>query len=270
MLILNFLKHLYNIKYKYLYMTCGIYMIKNKKTGQMYVGQSIDIKRRWREHCNGRDKKNSYIDKSIYKYKKNNFKLLILCELERDDELLNEMEKYYIWKYDTFNNKSHYNLTPGGDFCPTKIPEIAKRQGESLRGYKHTEEYKKRLSKIMKDKKIHQGKDNPFYGKKHSKASKAKMSKTRTGKKRKPHTKNTKKILSKKQKEYQEKNKMYTLWDIHCCSYDKYHMYRNNRTPNPCGCFIFMYNGKKIINSRFIDFYTPELLFKLTEEFRIS
>lgn len=24
-------------------MTCGIYMIKNKETGQMYIGQSIDI-----------------------------------------------------------------------------------------------------------------------------------------------------------------------------------------------------------------------------------
>ena len=31
-------------------MASGIYMIKNKKTGQMYIGQSKHIKRRWVDH----------------------------------------------------------------------------------------------------------------------------------------------------------------------------------------------------------------------------
>ena len=96
MLILNFLKHLYNIKHKYLYMTCGIYMIKNKITGQMYIGQSIDIERRWKEHYRGRDKTASYIDNAIDKHKKSDFILNIIYKAEEDNELLNEMEKYYI------------------------------------------------------------------------------------------------------------------------------------------------------------------------------
>ena len=31
--------------------TCGIYVIKNKKTGQMYVGQSTNVEGRFKSHC---------------------------------------------------------------------------------------------------------------------------------------------------------------------------------------------------------------------------
>ena len=31
---------------------CGIYKITNKINGKCYIGQSVDIKRRWREHIN--------------------------------------------------------------------------------------------------------------------------------------------------------------------------------------------------------------------------
>lgn len=32
-------------------MACGVYMIKHKNTGQMYIGQSIDIEKRFKQHC---------------------------------------------------------------------------------------------------------------------------------------------------------------------------------------------------------------------------
>ena len=32
-------------------MTSGIYMIKNKQTGQLYIGQSQNIEWRWEQHC---------------------------------------------------------------------------------------------------------------------------------------------------------------------------------------------------------------------------
>lgn len=38
-------------------MTCGIYMIKNKKTGQMYIGQAFDIEKRWTRHIKSGDLK---------------------------------------------------------------------------------------------------------------------------------------------------------------------------------------------------------------------
>ena len=78
-------------------MTCGIYMIKNKNTTQMYIGQSVNIERRYRQHCNGDDIKSSRIERTIHKYGKENFILLIICSLENNTRLLNEMEKYYIW-----------------------------------------------------------------------------------------------------------------------------------------------------------------------------
>lgn len=251
-------------------MTCGIYLIENKQTKQKYIGQSVNIERRWKEHCLYKDIETSRLERSMKKHGNKNFIITIIEETENNNKILDSREKYWINFYNTYKDKNHYNLTNGGDVCPSKDPNIAKKISQSLKGKKHSEKYKKQLSRIMKDKKIHKGESNPFYGKKHTKETKIKMSQSRKGKKRLPHTEQTKKILSQKQKEYQEKNKIYTLWDIHCCSYDKYAMNRNNRIPNPCGCFIFMYDGNKIINSRFIDFYTPELLYNLTKEFIIS
>lgn len=112
-------------------MTCGIYLIKNKNTGQQYIGQSKNIEERFRQHKRGDGCKKQRIDRAILKYGYNNFTYSIICKLEYDDDLLNVMEEYYIWKYNTYEDKNHYNLTPGGDFCPMKVPEIAKKQSNS-------------------------------------------------------------------------------------------------------------------------------------------
>lgn len=142
-------------------MTCGIYLIKNKKTGQKYIGQSIDIERRWSEHKRyGQYRNDSYIDRAINKYGENNFELIIIEETPI--YLLNEREEYWISFYNTFEDKKHYNLTPGGEFAPSRVPEIAKKILE-----------KRDLS----------GKKNPFYGKKHSIESRKKMSESHKGKK---------------------------------------------------------------------------------------
>ena len=36
-------------------MTCGIYCLTNKTTGKRYIGQSIDIAARWKQHQNCRE-----------------------------------------------------------------------------------------------------------------------------------------------------------------------------------------------------------------------
>lgn len=158
---------------------CGIYMIENKNTKQRYIGQSIHIYQRWNEHIN-KPQLYMYIDKAIAKHGVDNFELKVICELEQDDDLLNEMEKYYIWKYNTYENDFHYNLTPGGDFCPMKVPEIAaKISGENhpFYGHKHTPETKAKISKAMS------GENNPFYGKKLSEKHRKKISEAKKGKK---------------------------------------------------------------------------------------
>lgn len=95
----------------------GIYKITNKINGKSYIGQSIDIERRWKEHRRsiGLNKNSLYLD--FEKYGIDNFTFEILEECAT--EMLNEREHYWIEYYDTYNNG--YNLTQGGDYNRIKI-----------------------------------------------------------------------------------------------------------------------------------------------------
>ena len=153
---------------------CGIYMVENRNTGQRYIGQSIHIYQRWKEHTNFPNM-SMRIDRAIKKHGADNFNLKVICELEQDDDLLNEMEKYYIWKFNTYQDKNHYNQTPGGDFNPMKVPEIAKKNSEAKKGKKPSEEIKKKMSEAKS------GENNPMFGEKHSEEARKKMSKAQSG-----------------------------------------------------------------------------------------
>lgn len=174
---------------------CGIYMIENKKTKQRYIGQSIHIYQRWNEHIN---QPTTYmrIDRAIKKHGADNFELKVICELEQDDDLLNEMEKYYIWKYNTYENDFHYNLTPGGDFSPMKVPEIAAK----ISGENHPMKNPEARAKISGENHPMYGKkgeEHPWFGCKHTPEAKAKISKAHFGKK---HSEETRKKISKAHK----------------------------------------------------------------------
>ena len=80
----------------------GIYKIENLINHKIYIGQSVNIERRWGEHCRSGNK--SLIGKAIKKYGKQNFSFVILEECNMDS--LDEKEEYYI-KY--FNS-----ITPNG------------------------------------------------------------------------------------------------------------------------------------------------------------
>ena len=91
----------------------GIYKITNKLNGHSYIGQSIDIKARWRQHRNSITNmfKNSALISAFRKYGLENFtfEIIELCKVEE----LNEKEIYYIKKYNTYYDG--YNSTLGGD-----------------------------------------------------------------------------------------------------------------------------------------------------------
>lgn len=88
----------------------GIYKITNQINGKVYIGQSIDIKRRWYDH----KRFSSYLETALYyairKYGIENFKFEIIEECSVQE--LDEKEIYWIKKYDTFKNG--YNETEGG------------------------------------------------------------------------------------------------------------------------------------------------------------
>ena len=97
----------------------GIYKITNKINGSMYIGQSVDCLRRIREHFYKAFylKKEENINKKFYKairsFGKENFTWEIIEECQ-ENELL-KREEYWIKKYNTYYNESHYNDTIGGE-----------------------------------------------------------------------------------------------------------------------------------------------------------
>lgn len=96
-------------------MTCGIYMIQHKDTGQSYIGLSENIERRWYEHTHNPNLKNSRIDPAIRKHGVDKFRLEIIEELPNDRILLMKREEHWIAYYNTYEDDFHYNLTPGGE-----------------------------------------------------------------------------------------------------------------------------------------------------------
>lgn len=87
--------------------TCGVYMIKNKKTGQMYVGQSKNIEQRLRKHCNI-----SSVDMAIAIEGVENFDFNIIEEVN-DESLLLKQEKFWIRYYGVEEIERHYNTGCG-------------------------------------------------------------------------------------------------------------------------------------------------------------
>lgn len=133
-------------------MVCGIYYIKNVLTNQYYVGQSINIKRRWNQHISLLNKNqhyNVFLQKHWNQYGSDNFTFSIIKSCK--EKYLNRFEKLYIKIYNAFD--SGYNYTIGGDFNPMMSIEVRNKVSKSTTGDK-----------------------NHFYGKKHSLLSEIIMS----------------------------------------------------------------------------------------------
>lgn len=100
----------------------GIYKITNKINNKCYIGQSKNISKRWRSHksnaYNPNEKSYNYpLYRAFRKYGLENFSFEILEECSIKD--LNQKEKYYINKFNSFFNG--YNLTLGGDGVGNEI-----------------------------------------------------------------------------------------------------------------------------------------------------
>ena len=94
----------------------GIYKIENLVNHKIYIGQSVNIEERLKEHKRIAFRKNrptyNYpLYKDIRIYGVENFMFDILIQCKKED--LNSLEKDFIIKYNSFKNG--YNQTPGGD-----------------------------------------------------------------------------------------------------------------------------------------------------------
>ena len=88
-----------------------IYCYTYLPTNEKYIGYTVDFKKRQREHLN--DFRTNLKFHNLLRKHYNEFQIDILEE-NIPIELLEEKEKYYIQKYNTFLGEG-FNLTEGGD-----------------------------------------------------------------------------------------------------------------------------------------------------------
>lgn len=131
-------------------MSAGIYKITSP-SGKVYIGQSVDLRRRIAEHLTYPSNKQPTLYRSICKYGKENhtveiIKYVDLCDNTNDR--LNELEIKYIELYDCIAPKG-LNLRTGGNHWKFSDESIEKMRQAKL-GTKLTQETKDKLSKIGK------------------------------------------------------------------------------------------------------------------------
>lgn len=157
-----------------------IYMWFNKITGKVYIGSAIDGKKRlYRYFCPSVLKTNSRIYKNILKYGHNSFSVSILEVLGETNSVSKShilaREQFYLdWALKTYGLQVLNLLTKtdsslGFNHTSDTKAKIAKGR---LKG--HSAETRNKLSQMFS------GKDNPFFGKKHTSELITKL-KQRTG-----------------------------------------------------------------------------------------
>lgn len=168
-----------------------VYLVTNKVNGKKYVGITCKgYLARWKEHLsNSAAGSKSILHNAIRKYGPDNFEVSLLESNIADQDIQNK-EKEYIRRYDTFYTSGHgYNMTEGGGgVAGYKHTSNTKRKiskslhshifsesrnqkiSAALKGYPRSDDWrsaisKSRLGKYSKD-------ENPFYGKHHSDSTK--------------------------------------------------------------------------------------------------
>jgi hypothetical protein len=184
-----------------------IYKVVNTRNNKVYIGQTtLKPHKRWNSHlCELRNNyhNNSHLQHSFNKYGESNFKFTVL-NYATNKETLDKLESGYIQKYNSIDGNCGYNLETGGangkpslgtrrkrseSLKGEKSPWYGKKLSEEHRkkiseankgrGHPHSEETKRKLSKIVS--KAVSGKNNHNYGKHLSEETKQKLRDAMTG-----------------------------------------------------------------------------------------
>lgn len=133
-------------------MQSGIYAIKNRINNKMYVGKSVNIKKRKSYHfwlLRTNNHFNPKLQSAFNKYGEENFEFVILEKCNKDE--LDDKEIKYINRYNTINDG--YNICEGGEgsLGRTLSEETKQKISNANTGRKQDEVAKKRKSEIMKE-----------------------------------------------------------------------------------------------------------------------
>lgn len=153
----------------------GVYAILNKENGKMYIGSSINIPGRFidhRKYLRKGNHGNKIFQNDWNIYGEHNFELIILEYVEKN---LIEREQYWIEK----NRGNLYNISQNATTLGVKHSEESnKKKGKNnpWLGRKHTKETRQKISKTLSNGML-KGENNPMFGKKHSNETKQKLRK---------------------------------------------------------------------------------------------
>lgn len=176
----------------------GIYKITNSINDKVYIGQSENIERRWKEHEKDSKTKHYALYLAMRKYGIENFKFEVIEECSIKE--LDEKEIYYIEQHNSYihaKDSNGYNMTLGGKTtrgCKW-TEESKKKSSESHKGKTFSQEHKEKISNAHKGKIISEetrqkikenhadfsGENSYWYGKNLSDEAKKKISESRIG-----------------------------------------------------------------------------------------
>lgn len=93
----------------------SIYLIKNAVNSKIYIGQTVQpVEKRFKQHLKlSKSNEKQAISKAIKSIGKDEFSYEVLATGIKNYETLNELEEFYIKKYNTLS-PCGYNLCPGG------------------------------------------------------------------------------------------------------------------------------------------------------------
>ena len=122
-----------------------IYKATNKINGKCYIGQTRhSLEHRKKIHLiRARQGVKTHFYQAIRKYGEDNFEWTILC-VTSSKQTLNELETYYITKYDSIKNG--YNMVDGGDNNIMDIEGVKTHHDEVMQ----SDEVRSKISKSMK------------------------------------------------------------------------------------------------------------------------
>lgn len=146
----------------------GVYGIKNQLNGKIYIGSSVNVKKRWRNHKYNLRKGQHHAPHLQNAWNldgENAFEFILLEELTSSD-FISEREQFWMDYHMVADPQYGYNIAIFAEHPKLGwiTPEEVKRKiSESLkdRHHIHNDETKRLISNTMKANQQHKGSSNP-------------------------------------------------------------------------------------------------------------